>query len=226
MTMAWVAVGTAVVGAAASMYSGSQAASNSAKQASAMSNAENDAIAKQNMSQMVRNSYRTGMLNMQLGLQKKRAVQEGFDTSVQYATGKGSLEANQVAAGAVGASADAVLSNLDMAYGQAKEQQQENFTSTLDQYNQELDAMRMNALNSVVEARKYEYNGPSSGQIVGGALLNAAVSAAGSYAMRQMSLGLGPQASTATNVQSTTGVMAGFRTDPFGPSQSRFNFGG
>ena len=224
MTMAWVAVGTTVVSAAAGIYSSSQAASNSAKQASAMSNAENDAIAKQNMSQMVRNSYRTGMLNMQLGLQKKRAVQEGFDTSVQYASGKGSLEANQVAAGAVGASADAVMSNLDMAYGQA--QQKENFTSTLDQYNQELDAMRMNALNNVVEARKYEYNGPSSGQIIGGALINAAVSAAGSYAMRQMSLGLGPQASTATNVQSTTGVMAGFRTDPFGPSQSRFNFGG
>ena len=224
--MVWAAVGVAVVGVATSIYSGNQAASNSAKQASAMSNAENDAIAKQNMSQMVRNSYRTGMLNMQLGLQKKRAVQEGFDTSIQYAAGKGALQSNQAAAGAVGASADAVMNDLDMAYGQAKEQQQENFQSTLDQYNQELEAMRMNALNNVVEAHKYEYQGPSSGQIVGSALLNAAVSAAGSYATRQMTLGLGPQAAHASNVQSTTGVMAGFRTDPFGPSQSRFNFGG
>lgn len=222
--MTWVAVGVGVVGIAASAYSSSQAGSSAAKQASTMSNAENDAIAKQNMSQQIRNSYRTGMLNMQLGLQKKRAVQEGFDTSVQYAAGKGALESNQIAAGAVGASADAVLNDLDMAYGQAKEQQQENFQSTLDQYNQELEAMRMNALNNVVEARKYEYNGPSSGQIVGSALLNAAVSAAGNYATRQMTLGLGQKA--VTNVQSTTGVMAGFRTDPFGPSQSRFNFGG
>jgi hypothetical protein len=222
--MTWVAVGVAGVSLVAGVYSSSQAASNSAKQASSVSNAENDAIAKQNMSQQIRNAYRTGMMNMQLGLQKKRAVQEGFDTTVKYTEGRGALDANMVAAGAVGASADAVVNDIDMQFGQAKEQQQENFQSTLDQYNNELDAMRMNALNNVVEARKYEYNGPSSGQMIGSALLNAAVSAAGTYATRQMSLGLGPKPTA--NVSSTTGVMAGFRTDPFGPSVNRFNFGG
>lgn len=224
MTMAWVAVGTAVVGAAASMYSGNQAAKGQAAQASAMSNAENAAIAKQNMSQMVRNSYRTGMLNMQLGLQKKQAVQQGFDTSVRFQEVMGAAVSNKEAAGAIGASADAVTTDLEMQYENSKVVQQENFASILDNYNNELDAMRMNALNQVVDAKKYEYHGPSSGQIVGGALVGAAISAAGSYASRNMSLGLGDR--PASQVQSTTGTMAGFRQDPFGPSQSRFNFGG
>lgn len=222
--MAWVAVGVAVAGAAVSIYSGNQAAKGQASQASAMSNAENNAIAKQNMSQMVRNSYRTGMLNMQLGLQKKQAVQQGFDTSVQFQNIRGAAVSNKEAAGAIGASADAVVTDLEMQYENSKMVQQENFASILDNYNNELDAMRMNALNQVVDAKKYEYHGPSSGQIVGGALASAAISAAGNYAMRNMSLGLGQK--PGTQVQSTTGTMAGFRQDPFGPTQSRFNLGG
>jgi len=222
MTMAWVAVGTAVVGAAASMYSGNQAAKGQAAQASAMSNAENAAIAKQNISQMVRNSYRTGLLNLQLGLQKKQAVQEGFNTSVQFRNAMGSVENNAAASGAIGGSADAVVSDLEMQYGNAKVVQEENFASMLDNYNQELEGMRMNALNQVVESKKFEYYGPSQGQIIGGALVGAAVSAAGNYATRQMTLGLGPSAGTASPVQSTTGTMTGFRTDPFGPTPSRW----
>jgi hypothetical protein len=204
------------------MYSGNQAAKGQAAQASAMSNAENDAIAKQNMSQMVRNSYRTGMLNVQLGLQKKQAVQQGFDTSVQFRNVMGQAVSNKEAASAIGGSADAVVTDLEMQYENSKMVQQENFASILDNYNNELDAMRMNAQNQVVDAKKYEYHGPSSGQIVGGALVGAATSAAGNYAMRNMSLGLGPRAGK--QVQSTTGTMAGFRQDPFGPTQSRFNF--
>lgn len=220
--MVWAATGVAVAGMAVSIYSGNQAAKGQAAQASALSNAENNAIAKQNMSQMVRNSYRTGMLNMQLGLQKKQAVQQGFDTSVQFQNIRGAAVSNKEAAGAIGASAEAVVTDLEMQYENSKMVQQENFASILDNYNNELDAMRMNALNQVVDAKQYEYHGPSSGQIVGGALANAAISTAGNYAMRNMSLGLGPR--QGTQVQSTTGTMTGFRTDPFGPTQSRFNF--
>ncbi len=220
--MVWAATGVAVAGMAVSIYSGNQAAKGQAAQASALSNAENNAIAKQNMSQMVRNSYRTGMLNMQLGLQKKQAVQQGFDTSVQFQHIRGTAVSNKEAAGAIGASADAVVTDLEMQYENSKMVQQENFASILDNYNNELDAMRMNALNQVVDAKKYEYHGPSSGQIIGGALASAAISSAGNYAMRNMSLGLGPRAGT--QVQSTTGTMSGFRQDPFGPTQSRYNF--
>lgn len=220
--MVWAATGVAVAGMAVSIYSGNQAAKGQAAQASALSNAENNAIAKQNMSQMVRNSYRTGMLNMQLGLQKKQAVQQGFDTSVQFQNIRGTAVSNKEAAGAIGASADAVVTDLEMQYDNSKMVQQENFASILDNYNNELDAMRMDALNQVVDAKKYEYSGPSTGQIVGGALASAAISAAGNYAMRNMSLGLGQRAGT--QVQSTTGTMTGFRQDPFGPTQSRFNF--
>lgn len=201
--MSWVAVGVAAVGVATSVYSGSQAAKSSARQASAISNAENEAIAKQNMSQMVRNSYRTGILNMQLGLQKKQAVQQGFNISAERIQALGAVESNAEAAGAIGASADAIVSDMEMKYGQAQVQNEENYASMLDNYNNELEAMRMNALNQVVEARKYEYNGPSSGQIVGSALIQGALNFAGNYAMRSMSLGVGPKAGA--NVSSSAG---------------------
>lgn len=210
----WVAGGMAVASAAVNIYAGNQAANGQAAQASALSNAENNAIAKQNMSQMVRNSYRTGMLNMQLGLQKKQAVQQGFDTSVQFQNIRGSAVSNKEAAGAIGASADAVVTDLEMQYENSKMVQQENFASILDNYNNELDAMRMNALDQVVDVKKYEYHGPSSGQIVGGALANAAISAAGNYAMRNMSLGLGPKPET--SVASNSGTMIGIRGNMFG----------
>lgn len=234
MSMAWVAVGTAVVGAATSIYSGNQAAKGAGRAsalqgrlAAEQSAADNRAIEKQNLDQIVRNSYRTGMMNMQLGLQKKQAVQQGFDASVQFQNIKGQAVSNVEASGAIGASADAVLNDLDMQYNNSKVVQQENFVSLLENYNSELDVMRMNALENVASARKFnrieDDSQPSRGQIVGTALANAAVSAVGAYAARNMSLGLGP--APASNVQSTTGTMAGFRQDPFGPTQSRFNFG-
>lgn len=206
--MSWVAVGVAAGGVATSIYSGSQSAKSSARQASAMSNAENAAIAKQNMSQMIRNSYRTGILNMQLGLQKKQAVQQGFNISAERVQALGAVESNAEAAGAIGASADAVATDLEMKYANAQEQNKENFESMLDNYNNELEALRMNALDQVVDAKKFEYNGPSGGQIVGTALIQGAMSFAGNYAMRSMSLGLGAKPA-ASNVSSTADSMLG-----------------
>lgn len=219
--MTWYAVAGAAVVAVGSAVSQSQAANAASKSASKASIAENDAIAKRNMSQMVRNHYRAGMLSMQLGLDKKKALQETYETSKNYTAAMGQVQANVGAAGAMGASVDAVAQDVNQRQGEARAVQEDNYEMMLVNFNSELEALRMNALNEVVESRKYEYTGPSQGEIWGGALLGAAVQVAGNYALRQANLGLGERTGT-MNVGSTTGTMAGFRTDPFGPSTNRF----
>lgn len=213
MTMAMVAV--AGISVAGTLYSSNRAASSSAKAGQRASDSENNAIAKANMSQIVRNNYRGGMLQMQKGLQKRQAVQQGFDTTVAAQAAMGSATANTAASGNVGASADAVSNDISMKLGEAQGQQAEQYEAMLTNYNTEIDSIRMNALESVVESRKYEYTGPSSGQMFGSALFAGAVSMGSTYAGQQMKLGLG---STPTAQNST---MQGFQnTNPYGATNT------
>lgn len=209
MTYALVAVG---VSAAVGLYSSSQSASAGAKAASKQGQAENAAIAKHNMSQMVRNSYRTGMMNMQLGLQKRQAVQQGFDLTAQAQHALGAATANQAASGTVGASADAVTNDIQMKLGEAQAQQRDDYEMMLTNYNNDLEAMRMNALNDVVDAKEYKYSGPSRGQMIGSALLGATAQFASGYATKQMSLGLGPKPPVQSNSVSFTSGQLGSGT--------------
>lgn len=171
----------------------SSAANAQAEQLSKQSNAENEAIAKHNMSQIVRNSYRAGILNMQLGLQKKQAAQQGHKLTAQHLAVRGLAESNIAASGTVGASAEAVLSDIDMKLGEAQAQQRDNNEMMLVNYNNDLEVLKMNALNEVVQPRKYEYNGPSAAEIAGSGVMNLAMQLGGQYAMSQMNLGLGPK---------------------------------
>lgn len=218
MTMAMVAAGIAAAG---SLYSANRAASGAAKQGQRASDAENKAIAKANMSQIVRNNYRGGLLQMQKGLQKKQAVQQGFDTTVMAQQAMGQSHANAAASGTVGASSEAVANDIRMKLGEAQAQQKDQYEAMLTNYNTELDSIRMNALESTVEARKYEYTGPSSGQMFGSALAAGAMAAGSAYAGQQMKLGLGtPPADV--GVQNTT--MRGLN-NAFGPSPSGLGSG-
>lgn len=225
MTMAMVAAaGIAVAG---SLYSSNRAASGAAKSASNLSNAENDAIAKQNMSQIVRNNYRGGLLQMQKGLQKKQAVQQGFDTTVMAQQAMGAANANTAAAGTVGASSEAVANDIQMKLGEAKAHQADSYEAMLTNYNTELETMRMNALESTVAPHAYKYEGPSAGQMFGSALVSGAMAAGSTYIGQNMKLGLG--AKPPASVGGQNAIMQSFQQNPFGPSNrlgsGTFNIG-
>lgn len=189
MTWGIVSVG---VGTAASIYGGNKARNSSIKQMNDASNAENAAIAKQNMNQIVRNSYRAGLANLQLGLSKKQATQSGFDLSAAGAMALGNASTAAAASGSVGASVDAVQSDIQMKIDQAATAQADEYEQMIDNFNLELEANRMNALETTLEARQYKYRGASQGDIITGAVLSSAVQWAGNYALRKASLGLGP----------------------------------
>ena len=190
------AVGAAAVAVAGSLYSSSQAGKSAAKQGSAASKAENEAVIRSNTQSVIRNSYKAGMMNLQLGLQKKQAVQQGFDQTVQGQAMLGAATVNQAAAGTVGASTDAVLNDIDMKLGEAKAQGRENYEADLTNFNNELEALSVSAEGEVQHARKYEYMGPSSGAMWTGALLAGASAYMSAGGSQRMSLNMGSSSGT------------------------------
>lgn len=190
------AVGAAAVAVAGSLYSSNQAGKSAAKQGSAASKAENEAVIRSNTQSTIRNSYKAGMMNLQLGLQKKQAVQQGFDQTVQGQAMLGAATVNQAASGTVGASTDAVLNDIDMKLGEAKAQGRENYEADLTNFNNELEALSVSAEGEVQHARKYEYMGPSSGAMWTGALLAGASAYMGAGGSQRMSLNMGSSSGT------------------------------
>ena len=193
---------------AGSLYSSNQAAKSSAKQAGMMSRADNEAVVRSNTQSMIRNHYKAGMMNLQLGLSKKQAIQEGFDTGIKAQQALGAVNSNQAAAGTVGATADAVTNDIQMRWGEAQAMQRESAEAELTNYNNQLEALSLSADGEVQHERRYEYNGPSSGEMWTGALLAGLGSFMGTYGAKKMSLNLGQ--STAPAASLSTGTGGGF----------------
>ena len=200
MTM-W-AVGAAAVAVAGSLYASNQAGKSAAKQGGAASKAENEAVIRSNTQSTIRNSYKAGMMNLQLGLQKKQAIQQGFDQTVQAEAMMGAATVNQAASGTVGASTDAVLTDIEMKLGEAQAMGRESYEADLTNFNNELEALSISAEGEVQHARKYEYMGPSSGEMWTGALLAGASAYMGAGGSKRMSLNMGtPSGGTAASLK-------------------------
>lgn len=194
--MTWFAVGAAAVAVAGSLYSSNQAGKSAAKQGSAASKAENEAVIRANTQSVIRNSYKAGMMNLQSGLMKKQATQQGYDTSVQAQAALGASSANAAAAGTVGASVDAVQNDINMKWGEAEAQQRENYEAELTNFNNELEALSTSAEGEVQHARRYEYAGPSGGEMMIGAALAGVSSFYSTYGQKRLNLNLGNTGNT------------------------------
>lgn len=208
--MTWFAVGAAAVAVVGSVYSSQQAGKSAAKQGSAASKAENEAVIRSNTQSTIRNSYKAGMMNLQLGLRKKQEVQEGYDVSAKAQQALGAVNANAAAAGTVGASVDAIATDVNMKWGEAKATLRENHEQDLTNFNNELEALSVSAEGEVQHARHYEYMGPSSGEMWTGAALAGVSSFMGTYGMKRMSLNLG--SSSGSTASSLSNVRGGFDT--------------
>ena len=208
--MSWGYIGGAAVTVVGGALLGGGGGDGGAGQASI---AQNQAIAKHNMSQIVRNHYKAGMMNLQYGLQKRQMAQEGFEIGKAAKAALGSVTANQAASGTIGASADAAVNDIQMKLGEAQAAHQDNFEMSVINYNNELDAMRMNALNEVVQEQ--QYIDKSNKNPWRDALIQGALQLGGAYFQNKMSLGLGPKAGSATGSYAASA----FKTDPWaGPA--------
>lgn len=199
--MSWFMAGAAAV-TAVTAYTGAQSQKSAAiKQGNAVSLAEGKAIVRERLNQTIRNSYNTGLAQMQLGLEKRRMSQQGADISAASLAAKGNADALSAASGSIGASVQAVAADINQKADSALDMTRDSFEMSVINYNNDLDAMVMNTDQSAPQPRKNEYIGPSDGAILGQSLMAGASQFASSYAMRNMQLGLGNK----PNVPSSAG---------------------
>lgn len=170
------------------MAAGSMMSDNSQRNADYKTQiAQNKAIREANTKNMIRTGYEVGMLNVQKGqklmeLQQRRAMVREAELA-----DLSSAQNNAAASGTVGASVDAVLSDVKMQYDKAR--------ADISAEN-EIDALNFNtALHSTIQGgidalkQSVRPTGMSDMAMLG----RAVVAGASQYAGDKMSLGLGQQ---------------------------------
>lgn len=206
--MSWFMVGSAAVTVISSASQGNAAASS----ANSQSVEGNEAIIKANIANTIRTGYRVGLANMQRGLQKRQAVQHGFDISKAGSEALGQSNANAAASGSVGASISAVANDVKMKVGEAQAAQQNQNEIDAANFQTQIEGITFEGGEQVRES--VSSNAQSSGDIWGGALMAGAASFAGSYMKAKMNLGVGAQSTVGSQIN--TGVGSGFNSANWG----------
>lgn len=204
--MTWFAAAAVTVSTVGSYASGVSSSNSAIKGANSSAAQQNEALRKQYLHSIVRNSYATGAMNVALGQDKKRMRQQGFDKTVQAAAVKGAAESQIAATGTVGASADAVMNDIDMKLGEAQAVDKESYEQLLTNYNNDLASMNMNAQGELLGTNpvKVTDTTPSTGMMLGSALMAGLSTYMGA---KSMSLG-----SSASGGSSGSGISLGGTT--------------
>lgn len=200
--MTWMMAGAAALSVGTSVLGATSQRNSAIRNMNSVSKAEGEAIVKERLNATIQNSYSTAFAQMQLGLKKKQLSQQGAELSAAALAAKGDVTTMQGATHSIGASTEAVISDIDMKAQAAIDQTSDAFENAVENYNNDLQTMVLNTAQSAPTIRRSEYNGPGTGEILGMSLLAGVTSFASSYAMRSMSLGLGPRA----NVPSVAGT--------------------
>ena len=209
-----------IAAAAVSVVSQVAAGNSAAKGANSQSVEGNEAIIKSNIANTIRTGYRVGLANMQRGLSKKQAVQQGFNITKAGASALGEATANAAASGTVGASIDAVSNDIKMKIGEAQAENQEQADVDLANFKTQIEGISFEGENSLQESIKSKAQ--SSSSIWGGALLSGAAGLASSYFSAKAKLGVGdvsvnPNGSTAAGLKAGGfGVGTGFNNANWG----------
>lgn len=191
--MTWFMAGAAAVTVATSLYSASSQKSAAIKNANSASKAEGEAIVKERLNKTISNSYSTAFAQMQLGLQKKQLSEQRTQISAATLAAKSDVTTANAATSSIGATTDAVVADINQKSQAAVQSTDDAWENAMVNYNNNLDMMVLNTDQSAPNVRANVYNGPSTGEIIGGSILAGLSQFASSYAMRKMSLGAGPQ---------------------------------
>lgn len=198
--MTWFAAGAAAVAVAGTLYSSHQSAKAATKQASEADAAQGAAVVKERLNKTISNSYATAFDQMRLSLQKRQEAQQGADISAAALAAHGSATLGNAATSTIGQTTQQITSDIDQKVTAAQDRVQANWQNAQENYNNELDMMRINTAQTTPTLTKYDYMGPNDGQQFMGALFSGAATFASSYAGARMKLGPG---STPSSVGST-----------------------
>lgn len=199
-------IGMALLTGLSTAYSANAAASSNIRNMNAASKAEGENIARERLNQTIRNSYSTAFAQANLALQKRQLSERKAGIGAAGLAATGDVTAMAAATGSTGASADAAAADIQMKVAAAEDQTVDAYENAMTNYNNELKSMVINTDSSAPQVRAPVYNGPSGGDILGMGLMAGAMAFGSNYAMRSMSLGLGPAASAGNAGQ---GLMPG-----------------
>jgi len=192
MTWGVVSIGVGVATSYASASSAAGAAGSSINAQNRQVIAQNKNIVEANIENTIRTGYRVGLLNMQQGQAKKDAIQMGFDTTAAAQQVMSANTANAAASGTVGASVQAVATDIKQKLGEAQAQQESAWNLQLTNFDVELHNLITQGKDSLSGANgQVQSLGTSSGSLLGNAVLSGVAQFAGMYAQRSMTLGLG-----------------------------------
>lgn len=189
-------LGSALFSGATAFLSARSSAASGIRQANAVSKAEGEAVVKERLNTTIRNSYNTALSQAQLALRKQQLAQAGADTGAAALGVRGDADAMNAASGSIGGSTAAISADIQMKADAAQSRIDAELENAITNYNAELDMMALNTKLSESNVQPIQYTGPSTGEMLGTAAFVAAGSFASNYAMRQMSLGLGPKAAS------------------------------
>lgn len=199
-------IGSALLSGASSFLSARSSAASGIRQANAVSKAEGEAVVKERLNTTIRNSYNTALSQTQLALRKQQLAQASADTGAAALGVRGDADAMTAASGSIGGSTQAISSDIQMKADAAQSRIDAELENAITNYNAELDMMALNTKLSESNVRPVQYTGPSTGEMLGTAAFVAAGSFASNYAMRQMSLGLGPRPGNTSWFTGTRGM--------------------
>lgn len=189
-------IGAAAVQAGLSLFGAKSAANQSARQASAANKAEGDAVVRERLNATIRNSYATSIAQSNLALKKRQLSTQAGEIGAATLAAKGNAELASAATGSIGASVQAVQSDIDQKSQAALDQTTDAFENAVVNYNNDLQMQALNTEQSAPSVRGVQYQGPSGSAMFGTAALGGLASFASMYAMRSMSLGLGSTSAT------------------------------
>ncbi len=181
--MSWGYVVAGVVTAVSSAYSQSQ----NNKRLEAQANQENEARAETNLKNKIRAGYRTGLVNLQQGIYKKNAAQQGFDMAANRAEALGQVNANAAASGTIGSSVDAVAQDIDIKIGSLEARQRDDFDLAMFNFQVQRDEIRFE--RKAGELGDVQALTSSDGEIATNAVLSGVGTFAAGYAGSKMRLG-------------------------------------
>lgn len=152
---------------------------------------DNKAIAAANLQNTIRTGYKVGLLNVQRGQAKKLALQQGIGLLRSKQQVLGAANANSAAAGSVGASVDAVISDIEQRTSDATGQLGEDYYQTTQNFDTQLTDILTAGRDSLLSSSKAQIRAtPEAAHIgAGEVLLGTAIDTASAYASAAMRLG-------------------------------------
>lgn len=152
------------------------------KQMAAQAEQESKQIINERQNITIQNKYSTAFAQMQLAMQKKEFAKQWGAVSAAKLAADGDAKVGIAATGTMGASAQAIIGDINMKANEATAQVFQNLDMAEQDYNYQLEMMVLNTKLGQPMPSDFKYVGASTGSIIGTSLISGISSFASTYA--------------------------------------------